>query len=42
VTGVAADEVAADGGDRRLGRRLLQYVRPYRLAVAGAVALLLL
>jgi len=42
VTGVAADEIAAEGGDRRLGRRLLRYIRPYRLGVAGAVALLLL
>lgn len=42
MTGVAADEVAADGGDRRLGWRLVHYVRPYRAGVAGAVALLLL
>ena len=42
MSAVATDDVAASGGDRGLGRRLLAYVRPYRLGVAGAVALLLL
>lgn len=42
MSAVATDDVAAGGGDRGLGRRLLAYVRPYRLGVAGAVALLLL
>jgi ATP-binding cassette subfamily B protein len=42
VSAVATDDVAAGGGDRGLGRRLLAYVRPYRLGVAGAVVLLLL
>jgi ATP-binding cassette subfamily B protein len=42
VSAVATDGVATGGGDRGLGRRLLGYVRPYRLGVAGAVLLLLL
>ena len=42
MSAVATDEVATGGGDRGLGRRLLRYVRPYRLGVAGAVSLLLL
>ncbi len=42
MSAVATDDVAAGGGDRGLGRRLLAYVRPYRLGVAGAVVLLLL
>ncbi len=42
MSAVATDDVAANGGDRGLGRRLLAYVRPYRLGVAGAVGLLLL
>lgn len=39
---VATDDVAAEGSDRRLGGRLLRYVRPYRLGVVGAALLLLL
>ncbi len=42
MSAVATDGVATGGGDRGLGRRLLGYVRPYRLGVAGAVLLLLL
>jgi ATP-binding cassette subfamily B protein len=39
---VTADAVAAAQSDRHLGRRLLHYILPYRLGVAGAVSLLLL
>lgn len=42
MSGVAAEAVAASDSDRRHGRRLLVYLRPYWPAVAGAVALLLL
>lgn len=39
---MAAEADASSRSDRRLGRRLLAYLRPYWPAVAGAVALLLL